>query len=163
MISLFIGVTLVNLLALGTAAALGYFVKHDPNVLSPYHQLAGALAAITCVAVHCIVFTYFIATAKWVQHAVSVRQLAPSLITPTRSFKAQAFPAALLAMTIVFITAITGVATFVGRGSVVVHHALAITSIVINFLVAGVEYRAIVRNGQLIDRILASITPVGTV
>ena len=163
MISLFIGITGVNLLALSTATVLGYWVKTDPAFWSPWHQLSGVLAAITCVAVHCIVFTYFIATAKWVQHAIAVKRLDPALAAPTRSFKAQAFPAALLAMGIVFITAITGVLTFGGGGLRWVHHILALTSLGVNAIVAVIEYRAIVRNGRLIDMILEEITPATTV
>jgi hypothetical protein len=111
------------------------------------------------VAVHCVVFTYFIATAKWVQHAVSVKQLDPSIAAPTRSFKAQAFPAALGAMAIVFVTAVTGAATFSGYvRSTALHHGLAVASLVVNALVALVELRAIARNGRLIDGILARVT-----
>ena len=160
MIPLFLGLTLVNLLMLGLATALGYVVDRDPARWSPYHQLIGVLAAMTCVAVHCVVFTYFIATAKWVQHAVTVKQLDPSVAAPTRSFKAQAFPAALAAMAVVFVAAVTGAATFSGYlRSATVHHALAIAALTVNVLVALVEYRAIARNGQLIDGILARVTP----
>ena len=160
MIPLFIGLTLVNLLMLSAATWLGYVVGRDPDYWSPYHQLTGVLATITCVAVHCVVFTYFIATAKWVQHAVSVKHLDPATAAPTRSFKAQAFPAALAAMGVVILTAVTGAATFSGYfRSTTVHHALAITSLVVNALVALVELRAIGRNGRLIDGILATVTP----
>ena len=160
MIPLFLGLTLVNLLMLGVATALGYVVGRDPARWSPHHQLAGVLAAMTCVAVHCVVFTYFIATAKWVQHAVTVKRLDASLVAPTRSFKAQAFPAALSAMAVVFVTAVTGAATFSGYfRTATVHHALAVMSLLVNALVAVIEYRAISRNGQLIDSILARITP----
>ena len=160
MIPLFIGLTVFNLLMLGVTTGLGYVVHRDPLRFSPYHQLAGVLATIACVAVHCVVFTYFIATAKWVQHAVSVKHLDPALAAPTRSFKAQAFPAALLAMAVVFVTAVTGAATFSGYfRSTTVHHTLAVTSLVINALVAVVELRAIARNGRLIDEILARVTP----
>jgi hypothetical protein len=159
MIPLFLGLTLVNLLMLGTATALGYIVDRDPARWSPYHQLAGVLATMTCVGVHCVVFTYFIATAKWVQHAVTVKHLDPSVAAPTRSFKAQAFPAALSAMAVVFVTAVTGAATFSGYfRTATIHHALAIASLAVNVLVAAIEYRAIARNGALIDGILAQVT-----
>jgi hypothetical protein len=79
---------------------------------------------------------------------------------PTRSFKAQAFPAALSAMAVVFVTAVTGAATFSGYfRSAAVHHALAVASLVVNVLVALIEFRAIARNGRLIDGILARVTP----
>ena len=157
MIPLFIGLTLVNLLGLCAAGALGYASKAGYGV-GPWHILAGAMAALTCCAVHCVVFTYFVATAKWVQHAVMVKQLDPSLSAPTRSFKAQAFPAALLAIAIVFLTAFAGAAAdnYHGRWHAW-HHALAIASLTTNLLAAFVEYRAIDRNGRLIDGVLARI------
>jgi hypothetical protein len=78
-------------------------------------------------------------------------------VGPTRSFKAQAFPAALLAMTIVFVTAILGAAADNFMISTHWHHVLALASLAGNVLCGAVEYRAIRRNGLLIDRILALI------
>jgi len=157
MISLFLGLTLVNLLCLGTATALGYMSLGDAGESKGMHILAGALATLVCVGVHCVVFTYFVATAKWVQHAVLVKQLDASLAEPTRSFKKQAFPAALLAMAIVFATAILGAARDNYGIPRAWHHAFAIAALVVNLAVAAVEYRAIARNGRLIDSILAKI------
>ena len=160
MIPLFLGITILNLLGLATAASIGYFSAHGQPDLKSWHLLVGVLATFICVATHCIVFTYFIATAKWVQHAVTVKQLDAALTEPTRSFKAQAFPAALLAIAITFATAIMGAAhdSYMTRG--VWHWGLAIVALAVNLLVAAVEYRAIDRNARLIDRILAQINRV---
>jgi hypothetical protein len=154
MIPLFLGLTLVNLLCLGTATALGYMSLGDAGASKGTHILAGALGTLVCVGVHCVVFTYFIATAKWVQHAVLVKRLDPSLAAPTRSFKMQAFPAALLGMSIVFVTAILGAARDNYGIPRAWHHGFAIASVVVNVLVAFIELRAIRRNGVLIDGIL---------
>jgi hypothetical protein len=156
-IALFIGLTIFNLLCLTITTALGYAVMFAGAKWAPYHQLAGSLSAVACCAVHCVVFTYFIATAKWAQHAIEVKKLEPSLASPTRSFKAQAFPSAITAMTIVFITAVVGVVTFSYGIRPLWHHALAMISLIVNALVALVEYRAIARNGALIDTILRQI------
>ena len=156
MIPLFLGLTAANILFLAAAAAMGYAGLSSPT-FRPYHPLAGALAARGCVAVHCVVFTYFIATAKWVQHAVSVKRLDPALTAPTRSFRAQAFPAALLAIAAVFVAAIYGAYTDAYARDPAVHHVLALAAIAINLIVASIEYRAIARNAALIDMILAQI------
>jgi len=157
MIPLFVGLTLVNLIGLGAAGALGYAAKAGYPV-GPWHVLAGALAALVCCAVHCVVFTYFAATAKWVQHAISVKHLDPSLSGPTRSFKTQAFPAALLAMGATFLAAVAGAGADNFRGAWASwHHALAIGALVVNVLAATVEFRAIARNGRLIDGILERV------
>src|SRR5688572_12563702 len=83
----------------------------DGGHATSLHLMLGVLTTMACIAVHCIVFTYFIATAKWVQHAVTVKKLDQALVDPTRSFRMQAFPAALAAMLVVFVTAITGAAS----------------------------------------------------
>jgi divalent metal cation (Fe/Co/Zn/Cd) transporter len=158
MIGLFLILTILNLLCLLGTAVLGYGTSLTSE-WSAYHQLAGALATICCCAVHCVVFTYFIATAKWIQHAVTVKKLSTEHVGPTRSFKAQAFPAALFAMASVFGAAIIGVITFSYHINPRWHQLTSIAAIVINAGVAWIEYRAIRRNGQLVNCILDEINP----
>ena len=156
MIPLFLGLTAVNLLALAVAVVFGYG-RGAEGEAAPRHILAGAVAALVCCGVHCVVFTYFAATAKWVQHAVTVRHLDPALVAPTRSFKAQAFPAALLAMASVFFAAVFGAAAdnYGGRWPLW-HHTAAWAAVAVNLLAAVFEFRAIARNGRLIDTVLAA-------
>lgn len=156
MIPLFLGLTAVNLLCLIVTATLGYMTTAGMRV-GQWHVLAGALSAITCCAVHCVVFTYFIATAKWVQHAITVKSLDADLALPTKSFKAQAMPAALLAMASVFVAAMLGAYTDSYQKSPEIHHIGAIVAIAVNALVPIAEYSAIRRNGLLIDQILGKI------
>lgn len=160
MISLFLGLTAVNLLCLLTSAVLGY-LSMDRQGLGGIHFLSGALTALVCCAVHCIVFTYFIATAKWVQHAIAVKRLEPQLLSPTRSFKLQAFPAALGAMGIVFVTAVFGAAHSNYGVPIIYHHLLALAALAGNVLAAMVEFNAIRRNGRLIDEVLTRAALVG--
>jgi len=152
MIPLFIGLSLVNLLCLSVAMLLGYYAPQSERGM---HILAGTLATLVCCGVHCVVFTYFIATAKWVQHAIVVKKLDPALVEPTRSFKMQAFPAALAAMASVFAAAVLGAARDNYGTPKWWHHAAAIGAVMVNVAVAFIEYRAIARNGQLIDTVLA--------
>jgi hypothetical protein len=156
MIPLFVGLTALNLLCLGVAAGLGYAVGGTAR--GEWHRLVGAVATLVCCGVHCVVFTYFAATAKWVQHAVAVKRLDPALEAPTRSFKAQAFPAALSAILVVLLAAFSGAAAdnYAGVAGTW-HHVLVLLALVINLAAAAVEYRAITRNGRLIDTILARI------
>ena len=160
MLSLFLALTAFNLLMLVLTALLGYAV--GGTVAGQWHQLAGVVATITACAVHCVVFTYFIATAKWVQHAIAVKRLDPALAAPTRSFKLQAFPPALLAMATVFAAAVVGVARLSYGTSARWHESLAWFAVATNLGVAALEYRAIARNGRLIDGILERINaPAG--
>ncbi len=156
MLSLFLALTAFNLLCLLLTAALGY--AYGGSEVTQWHALAGIVATMTCVAVHCVVFTYFIATAKWVQHAVTVKHLDPALAAPTRSFKLAAFPVALAAMLSVFVAAVLGAARASYGVSPTYHHVVAWIAVATNATVAVIEYRAIARNGQLVNRILAQIS-----
>ena len=157
MIPLFLGLTIANLAALLAAIGLGYAGAGVGGSMRGWHTLAGAMALLLCIAVHCVVFTYFIATAKWIQHAVKVKGLDADYAGPTRSFKAQAFPAALGAMLAVFIAAIFGAAVDNQMASTAWHHLLALGAFGVNLLAAAIEYKAISHNGKLIDRILADL------
>jgi hypothetical protein len=159
---LFLGLTIANLVGLVAAAALGYVAAGRPEAQwRGYHLLAGTLAALLCVGVHCVVFTYFIATGKWVGHAIAVRGLDAALAGPTRSFKAMAFPAALLCMAVVFAAACMGAARDAYGISAVWHHVMALCAIALNVGGAAVEYHAIIRNGRLIDDVLTRIAMQG--
>jgi hypothetical protein len=155
MIPLFLGLSALNLLCLCTTAVIGYISMPRANY-GGVHFLVGVLSTFACCGVHCVVFTYFVATAKWVQHAISVKQLDPALLAPTRSFKAQALPAALVAMGVVFVTAMLGAAKDNYGIAITYHHFAAILSVAINLWAAAIEMAAIRRNGELIDLILAA-------
>lgn len=155
MLALFLAITAFNLLCLCLTAGLGYRLGGTAD--GQWHQLAGVISTIVSCAVHCIVFTYFVATAKWVQHAIEVKHLDAQLAAPTRSFKAQAFPAAIIAMAAVFFAAVLGVARFSYGIPARWHEWSALGAIAVNGLVAAVEYRAIARNARLIDHILELI------
>src|SRR5687768_17563726 len=152
MILLFLGLTLANLTCLATAAALGYATPRGAS--NPWHILAGLLAALLCVAVHCVVSTYFIATAKWVNHAILVRSLDPALAIPTPSFKAMALPAGMLSILSTLLAAALGAITDSYQIDPLWHHLAALLMLAVNLLAAPVELIAIRRNGHLIDRIL---------
>lgn len=157
MLPLFLALTLVNLLCLGVTTALGYGSVRAGGENRQMHILAGALSTLVSCGVHCIVFTYFIATAKWIQHAVMVKRLDNRLVSPTRSFRKQAFPAALLAMAAVIAAAFLGAARDNGLVTRGWHHAFGIAALAINLVVAVFEFRAIRSNSHLIDRILETI------
>ena len=158
MIPLFLGLTALNLLCLTAAVALGYAYGGDDR--GQWHMLVGAAATLVCCAVHCVVFTYFAATSKWVQHAVRVKNLDPALAAPTRSFKAHAMPAAMAAIATALLAAFSGAyvdAYGSHAASPVPHRFLAWGALAVNVGAAFVEYRAIARNGRLIDTVLGKI------
>src|SRR5689334_16882465 len=98
MIVLFLGLMLANFICLIATAVVGY------AGLMQWHRLFGGLAALVCCGVHCVVFTYFIATGKWIEHAILVKGLEPTVAEPTRPLRRGAFAAALSIITLAIAT-----------------------------------------------------------
>jgi hypothetical protein len=148
---LFLGLMLANFICLIATAAVGY------AGLTSWHRLFGALSAIVCCGVHCVVFTYFIATGKWIAHAILVKRLEPAVAEPTRPLRRAAFAAALGVITLAITTAIVGAAVDNQYLAPAWHHMLAMVLLAGNVIAAVVEYRSIRDNGVVIDGILARI------
>src|SRR4051812_6538495 len=141
MILLFLGLMLANIGFLIATAVLGYASA------GASHRLFGALAAIVCCGVHCVVFTYFIATGKWVAHAILIKGLDPAVALPIRMFPKAAFVAALSIISLAIATAIVGAAVDNQYLSPPWHHIMAMVLLAGNFLAAAVEFQAIKGNG----------------
>ncbi len=161
MIQLFAFLTTLNIAALIATAALGYSAV-GRAIPAQIHTVSGVLAAILCVAVHCVVFTYFMATNKWAEHAVLVKGLDPALYAPSRRLRSRAFAAALIAMGAVFTAAMFGAWADANQSAPTIHQFVALGAIFINLLAALVEAGSIQGNGRLIDGILMRInSPAG--
>src|SRR5258706_5151133 len=93
MIVLFLGLMLANFGFLIATAVLGY--AGMSSGVGPGHRLFWALAAMVCCGVHCVVFTYFVATGQWVAHAILVKGLEPKMSEPILALCKGAFAAAL--------------------------------------------------------------------
>src|SRR5207245_9898204 len=155
MIVLFLGLMLVNFVCLIGTAVLGYVGLSSG--FGSWHRIAGAMAAIVCCGVHCVVFTYFVATGKWIAHAILVKGLEPDIGAPTRPLRRAAVAAALGAITLGIASATRGAAVDNQYLSAAWHQILAIGLIAGNAVAAVVEYRCIRDNGVVIDGILARI------
>jgi len=148
---LFLGLMLANFVCLIATVVVGY------AELLHWHRLFGALAGIVCCAVHCVVFTYFIATGKWIEHAILVKQLDPALAAPLFLGDSAAFAAALSVITLAIATPIVGAAVDNLYLSPPWHHVMAMVLLAGNVLAAIIEYRCIRDNGLVIDDILARV------
>src|SRR6266403_222942 len=97
----------LNGLMLAVGYLLGVLSKLRDGVHNPsdqtfwYHFLFGLSAAILTLLVHCLIFTYFLGTGRWVKE-VKIAYDLPDEPWPklTRELKRRTFPPALAAMLI---------------------------------------------------------------
>src|SRR2546428_1741288 len=96
------------------------------------HFYAGLLTALGILLVHCIIFTYFLGTGRWVKE-VGLTYRLPDSIYPkeTRELKRTVFPPALFSMLIIIATAAAGAGTQVGVWPWGIHLTLAVLAVLI--------------------------------
>ena len=160
MIYLFGGLTAANLLLLATVFTLGpgaIDAQGEPTKLYEVHLLFGVAAGLMCALVHVTVFTYFVATSKWLADAADKAALEEAqYVAPSLQRKLRAFLLAMAAFGITFVTMIAGAGgdptmRLLWPGGI--HFMLAAATLVMNLLCALGEYHLIRRQGALISRV----------
>jgi hypothetical protein len=122
------------------------------------HFWLGLSAALVTLLVHCLVFTYFLGTGRWVKEvALAYRLPDEPLPRLTRELKRQTFPPALFAMLIAIATAAAGTAAQLQEWPWPVHATLATLTLLINFWAFAVEYRNVNTNAGVIERVLSEV------
>ncbi len=155
MIPIFVGLAGANLLLLAVSFTLGIAGVYR------YHLVMGIGAGLMCTLAHVAVFTYFMGTAKWLAAATDKLGADPRRFSlPASQNKRRAFPVIMIPILA------TMLAMFAGAGAdpaahplwpIQVHFVLALLAIAVNLAAHLHEYRAIRRQGQLMDEALRTI------
>ncbi len=159
MIPLFLGLTAANLVVLCTAFGFGWFaVDASGEATGVYdtHMLLGIGAGLLATMTHMTVFTYFMATSKWLQAATDKAGCGlERFVGPALSRKRRAFGVSMLAVVL------TMAAMFAGAGADPtmmnrlwpgeVHLMAAAVAIAVNAFAAVGEFSLIKRQGVAVD------------
>jgi len=159
MIPLFLGLTAANLLLLSTIFALGLAVSHGDGSTTMYqHHVTWAVAAgLLATLCHSVVYTYFMATSKWLAAAADKAGLdAKAYITAPSNRKKMAL---FIIMTPVLVTMLTmcggAAADTFQRWPAGLHLGLGIATLLVNLGAAVWEFRLIRAQGKTMDQALA--------
>jgi hypothetical protein len=162
MIPLFLGLSAANLLLLAIVFGLGLFAV-DPagkaTTMYGYHLVMGFAAGLLTALAHLAVYTYFMATSKWLNAAADKAGLDPArYVSPALARKRRVLPVALGAIGVTMLAMFAGAAadpTVRPWWPAEVHLATAALAIAANALGALMEYRLIRDQGALMDLALA--------
>ncbi|MBY0526769.1 MAG: hypothetical protein K2R98_25480 [Gemmataceae bacterium] len=122
------------------------------------HFTLGLFTAIGTLLVHCLIFTYFLGTGRWVKEVTLAYHLPDEpWHKETRELKRKTFPPALFAMLIAIATAAAGAGAQLREWSWMVHGTLATLTLVINLWAFRVEYRNVDRNSQVLEEVLREV------
>jgi len=151
------GLALLAAYAVGIVSKLRDAAQHgDPIYL--VHFTLGLFSAIGTLLVHCLIFTYFLGTGRWVKEVTLTYGLPDEpWHKETRELKRRTFPPALFAMLIAIATAAGGAGAQLREWPWYVHFTLATLTLIINFWAFRVEYRNVDANSAVLDSVLHEV------
>lgn len=161
MIRIFATLAATNALALAVTFALGCWSKLAGSRADPasnvfiLHYLFGLFTGVGTLLVHCLIFTYFLGTGRWVKEVARAYDL-PDEPWPklTRELKRQTFPPALAAMLITIAASAAGAGNQLQGWPWEIHFSLGIVTLLVNLWAFRIEYRNVCRNGAVLDTVL---------
>ena len=137
----------------GDAASLTF-----KNNLFIAHFYLGLATAILNLLVHCLIFTYFLGTGRWIKEVgIAYRLDDGDLPKATRELKRRVFPAALYAMLVGIATAAAGAGVDIKAWPWYVHAALGTLTLLVNIWAFRVEFQCLSENARVLTAVLTEV------
>jgi len=164
MTRIFTVLAVLNTLLLGAAYFVGVLSKlrdslhngSDPTYL--VHFSLGLAAAVVTLLVHCLIFTYFLGTGRWVKEVTLAYDLPDEpWHKETRELKRRTYPLALTAMLLTIAAAAAGAGAHVGQWPWEVHALVATLALLANIGICILEYRNVERNSAILDQVMVEV------
>lgn len=142
----------------GVASKLRDAAQHPSDPTYLIHFYLGLIAAIATLLVHCLIFTYFLGTGRWVKEVGLAYQLPDDpLLKLTRELKRRSFPPALFAMLVTIATAAAGLGAQLREWPWPIHATMALVTLAVNLWAYRIEYRDLAINASVIDEVLREV------
>jgi hypothetical protein len=144
--------------ALGWVSRWEEGIHHPENRIYWLHFLFGLTTALLTLLVHCLIFTYFLGTGRWVKEVKLAYNLSDAPLPKlTRDLKRRVFPPALFAMLFAAATGAAGAAAHVGVSPWFLHATLATLTLAVNLWAFVVEYGCLRTNVRVLDDVLVEV------
>src|SRR5437588_4460681 len=143
---------------LGVVSRLHDGVHNPSDQIFWYHFLLGLAAAILTLLVHCLIFTYFLGTGRWVKEVKLAYDLPDEPLPKlTRDLKRRVFPPALFAMLTAIATGMAGAAAQVQVWSWEIHASLATLTPLVELSAFRIEYRCLQTNAGVLEDVMHEV------
>jgi hypothetical protein len=122
------------------------------------HFVVGLFTVLFTLLVHCLIFTYFLGTGRWVKEVARAYGLRDQdLPRQTREFKRRAFPPALFSMLLAIATAAAGAGAQLMVWPWWVHFVLGVLLLAVNLWAYRIEYAVVAANSRVIEQVMAEV------
>jgi hypothetical protein len=139
----------------------GVLHPEDPTYL--IHFSLGLFTAMLTLLVHCLIFTYFLGTGRWVKEVGLAYDLPDEPLPKlTRELKRRTFPPALTAMLVTIATAAAGAGAQLQEWPWGVHASLATIALLVNGWAFLIEYRNVRTNAGVIEQVIREVDRIRT-
>jgi hypothetical protein len=143
-------------------AGLSAPAGHEPLGFNWFtgHMASAIVAALFTLLVHCLIFTYFLGTGRWVKEVGRAYALPDAeLPKQTREFKRRVFPPALFAMLSVVAAVASGAGAQTSLDSFwsLSHPVLTVLALLVNGWAYVVEYRIVAANSLVMDQVMEEV------
>ena len=171
---IFLTLASVSTLLLLTVFVLGLNIG-DPRILESqplvsWHLMLALPGLVFATLVHALVLTYFMGTGRWMEDVSKTYQLDDHWRVACQRLKYRVLPWMCFCLLLLLTTIGFGAAAdpasrlgFAGWGGLsmnTLHLLVALTTIGCNFLVNVSEFRALERNGQLVNEVMAKVRAI---
>ncbi len=167
MTRIFISLAVLGNLALLAVFCLGWSIGEDPLSVETRDQMATHFRwALACgpiaLLVHSVAFTYFMGTGRWIEETSEAYKLGPEFRQQNMRLKYGILPGMMVWFLLLMATGALGAITDPASNaqmahSKLIHFSLAILTLLVNLLVTGAEWRAIRKNGLLVDAVMDNV------
>lgn len=156
--SVFLGLAFSNLLFLFATAGVGFFVDGQGRDYFSLHMRFGVFAGIFACMLQSAVFTYFIATGKWIAELTAAHGLNSSLAFPAaQRYKNTVVPIVIISVAAAVASVALGSAGINNIMPMWAHRIVGVLTVAVHLFGAVIEYYYISLNGALIDRLLSEL------
>jgi hypothetical protein len=125
------------------------------------HIIIALGATALSVFAHCLIMMYMVAVGRMIREAVEKAGLNIKYVEQSKSYRKKVMRIALIAMVAVMLNTILGGGAHTHAFPIYVHHALAITAIVINAYSVYLEVRFLIANHLLGHRVAREFEAAG--
>lgn len=167
MTRIFTTLALANAAALVLTYAFGWWSKLTGGIIDPdsrlylLHFLFGLFTGVGTLLVHCLIFTYFLGTGRWVREVTLAYALPDEpLYKRTRDLKREIYPQALTAMLVTIAAAATGQGVQQMGWPWILHFGMATVALLVNLVAFYREYLAVTENATILDGVLREVDRV---
>lgn len=157
---------ITNYLLFGITVGLGFLSDPPADVNHPgtgafgYHLPLGLATGLFTMFTHCMVFTYFLGTTRWVRETAAAYRLDEMFARKSRSCRSRAMVMAVVSILLVVGTVATGAGAHTRTWPVMLHTVAPFVAFGFMALAYRIQYVAVEEHIDLTDRVMDEVNRI---